>query len=176
MHEIKTFLQWIENFDGYDNISIKFHTSGSLKSKFENQALSILNAKNLKNNIYFGDSLQATEWLDVMMDADVGLVFQDSGAGSIVFPSKIVNMLASGQAVLAIAEKSSEIGKLILNNDCGWVVEPGDIDYLNNVLASLTDSKMLRQKRINAYKFCKSYFGIETVAARWDAVFNEVAG
>src|SRR5262245_29575351 len=107
-----------------------------------------------------------------MQRAQVGLVVQDTGSGSVSLPSKITSMLAAGQAVLAVAERQSEIGRLILQNDCGWVVEPGDIGGFEACVASLAHPETLLTKRRNAFNVGHAVFGKTAVAKQWTDLFE----
>lgn len=176
MHEIDTFLNWCRYKTAHDFIKFDFYTSGALKSLFEKSIHCIAQASDKKNknkNINLGDALNRQSWVDLMKKSHVGLVFQGRGAGNVVFPSKMASILASGQAVLAIADYSSEVAKMIRDNDCGWVVEPLDINGLDLVFSSLSNVSIVNRKRHNAYVFGNSYFGKEAVAKKWQDLFNK---
>jgi colanic acid biosynthesis glycosyl transferase WcaI len=175
MHDINTFIFWIKNYKGFKEILFTFNISGALKDKFRDEILQIQSQSNsFIHNIYFGGPSDSDCWQDLMINSDVGLVFQEVGAGDVVFPSKVVNILASGQAVLAIAEKNSDVGRLVIDNDCGWVVEPNDYESLNDVFISILDRDLLNKKRVNAYNLSLKCFSVESIAERWNNTFQSL--
>ena len=108
----------------------------------------------------------------MMKRAQVGLGFQDAGSGAVIFQSKIANILASGQAVLAVAKMDSEFGRLIVPNDCGWVIEPHDTTAYEECMERLARSEEVLRKRVNAYKVGHPVFGKDAVAKRWVELFD----
>jgi len=172
MHDTATFLNWLECYRGRSNVTFVFYTSGASKPQFERDIRALIGGKKLLSPVCLGNSLSESEWVQVMKRAQVGLVFQDVGSGAVIFPSKIASILASGQAVLAVAEKDSEIGRLILQNDCGWVVEPNDTIGFEACIGRLTDCEEVLRKRINSYKVGHSVFGKDAVAKRWVELFD----
>lgn len=176
MHDPSTFLGWLARYAERRDIAFSFYTSGAAKQKFEQDVRALLARVRSTTRVVLGDSLAEEEWIQVMKRAQVGLVFQDVGAGAVIFPSKITGILASGQAVLAVAERQSEIGRLILQHDCGWVVEPGDIGGFEVCVARLSQPEVLLGKRRNAFKIGHAVFGKLTVAKQWTELFDTVLG
>jgi colanic acid biosynthesis glycosyl transferase WcaI len=110
----------------------------------------------------------------VMKSSQVGLVFQDSGAGNIIFPSKLAGILAAGQAVLLVAEADSDIARLVGEHDCGWVVSPGDVAAFEAAIRETLDPVTLLAKRHNAYRLGHALFGKQAVAGRWIELFEHL--
>jgi colanic acid biosynthesis glycosyl transferase WcaI len=69
--------------------------------------------------------------------ADVHVVVQEAGVADLVMPSKVANMLASGRPVIATAARGTALARLVLENDVGLVVEPGDAQALARAVDDL---------------------------------------
>ncbi|NVM22527.1 MAG: WcaI family glycosyltransferase [Desulfobacterales bacterium] len=76
---------------------------------------------------------------DLLATANVSIVPQRKEAGNIVFPSKLLNIMASGRPVIATAEPESELGRIIDSAKCGLLVEPENADELANAILYLKD-------------------------------------
>jgi colanic acid biosynthesis glycosyl transferase WcaI len=73
--------------------------------------------------------------------ADVGLVTQTVESLGCVVPSKLYGLLAAGRPVLYVGPRESTVWQVVLENQCGWVVEVGDIKALVLVIRSLLDNR-----------------------------------
>ena len=175
MHDTTTFLNWLAAHGGVPGMRFSFHTSGASKQRFESQVRQLLAQSWPDAAVVMGNSLGAVDWVRVMKNTQVGLVFQDSGSGNVIFPSKIASILAAGQAVLAVAEPDSDIGRLIQANDCGWVVAPNDVAGFDSCVRSIAQGEALLRKRLNAFRLGHGTFGTAAVAQRWIELCDSVA-
>jgi hypothetical protein len=172
LHDTSTILKFLESELVPANLKFVFRTSGSGKASFERAAAARLVGLVERGALVLGNSSTASEWSAIMYSAQVGLVLQDIGAGDVVFPSKTASMLLAGQAVLAIVDESSSVGRLVIECDCGWVVPPGNIARLKAALAELSNPALLKQKRINAHRIGVERFSVDVVANRWLKVLS----
>lgn len=81
----------------------------------------------------------------VLSCVNLGLVSLSPGQEGLSVPSKTFGLLAVGVPVVAIMSSHSEIARILNEEDCGVVVEPGDSTHLRNALLSLYNNQ---QKRI----------------------------
>lgn len=102
---------------------------------------------------------------DFLNACDIALVTLSSGMYGLGVPSKTYNLLAAGKPILLIADKLSEIGRLIDEYDIGWVVEPNDSKSLLNLLISLDNisNEVLSKKTKNCRKLAETIFARENV-------------
>ena len=79
---------------------------------------------------------------------DVLVLSLREGVGKIALPSKLVSYMFSKKPVLAIVESDCDIEKIILDADCGWVVQQNQQEAIKNKMAELitTDQKILLEK------------------------------
>lgn len=93
------------------------------------------------SNVQFHD-LQPKERLnDLLGLATVHLLPQIAGAADLVLPSKLTNMLASGQPVVATAESGSGLYDEV--DGCGLLVKPGDAPAFAGAIGRLLDDRSL---------------------------------
>lgn len=167
MHDASTIEQYLSHKDLPPDCRLEFFTSGAGKARFENSIRKFIPNLLECRTVILGDSLAESEWVSKMKSAEVGMVFQGKGAENVVFPSKVFSILVAGQAVLAIASSSSELGKMIIDHDCGWVIEPGDVDALSAAFTESTDSAILLRKRTNAFALGQGFFDVSKLSAVW---------
>jgi len=89
--------------------------------------------------------LQPTERLNELLNmADIHLLPQKADAADLVLPSKLTGMMASGRAILAIADEHTEIANIL--EDKGVVVSPGDQAEFVRALKTLAEDTGLRER------------------------------
>jgi colanic acid biosynthesis glycosyl transferase WcaI len=104
--------------------------------------------------------LDNDRFLRVLALADICLVTQQRSVADIVFPSKVVTLLAAGKPILASVTAGSEVARVISTSGGGEVVEPEDPDALVSAMMSLRDDGR-RRARMAAD-------GRAFAATRWD--------
>lgn len=62
----------------------------------------------------------------MLRDADLCLVTQQAGSGSLFFPSKVITLLSAGCPLLTVADKESELATAVQEGKFGRNVLPGD--------------------------------------------------
>jgi colanic acid biosynthesis glycosyl transferase WcaI len=90
---------------------------GPARAELEEQAKTLANIRFL--------DLQPLEKLNLLVNlADIHILPQRAGAADLVMPSKLTSMLASGKAVIATADKDTELGQVV--DQVGLRVPPGN--------------------------------------------------
>lgn len=104
--------------------------------------------------------------------AAIGLI---PGAEDTVAPCKFYGILASARPVLLIARKSSDMAQLVLNADCGLVVEPGEAAELAERLLELSRQpdrvKSMGERSLALYQ---QQFGFERSLARYEEILQKM--
>ena len=73
--------------------------------------------------------------------------------------------MSSGIAVLAICSPNSDMAKMIIENDMGYVIENGDTEAAVNVIKSIkNDPAVLIKKGDNAFNYLNSNFTLRSAA------------
>lgn len=130
-----------------------------------------------RSQITVSGGLSQEEWVSVMEQADVALVTMTPGAQDVVVPSKVYSAMMAGQAILAIAPEGSDLVDLIKAANCGWWVEPGDVDVLGKAIAEITANRSkLLDKRERSFHYAHESFGQDSLAKLWVDVFDSISG
>ena len=112
-----------------------------------------------------------------MKTADIALVTMAAGAENVVMPSKTYSAMVAGQAILAVCSRQSDLADTVLTHDCGWVVEPGDVEGLRKVLDVIRrQPDETRRKRLNAWNAGHSLYDVQALVPQWLAVLQGTCG
>jgi colanic acid biosynthesis glycosyl transferase WcaI len=120
--------------------------------------------------------LQPFERLNALLNlADIHLLPQRAGMASLVMPSKLTGMLASGRPVLAWADEGTALAEQV--KGCGAAVPPDQTAKLADALFALAGDAAER-KRLGAAAREKAVreLGQDSVHAAYESVLARVAG
>jgi colanic acid biosynthesis glycosyl transferase WcaI len=101
---------------------------GPLEAFAREQALS---------NIEFLPYCSKPELGRVLSSADVGLVTLQNGCEGAVVPSKVYGLMACGRPILFVGPERATPATVIRRFNCGWHVNPGDVEGLAETLRTL---------------------------------------
>jgi colanic acid biosynthesis glycosyl transferase WcaI len=177
MHDIET-IEGAIKFGLPSGVCLVFRASGAGYRELRNN-LGISDcegpAEHVRKAVYFGDNLGEDGWCNEMLLADVALVTIRRGAEGIIMPSKAYSAMVSGQAILAIAPRSSDLAELVQKYDCGWLVEPGDTGGLISALNQIVASRdLVFQKRMASFRAGHSYFDQSVLAGDWMKLIKDI--
>ena len=170
MHDTSTIEELLLRGDGaLAGTRWIFHASGAGYGRL---AGSICNCTE-SGLVMLGEALDDDTWVDIMRTAHVALVTMKAGAEKVVMPSKTYSAMAAGQAILAICPRASDLADLLVQHDCGWVVEPGDAVGLQSTVSLIAENPdLVLEKRRNAWKAARNNFSAPVLASEWKGVFD----
>jgi hypothetical protein len=171
-------------------IKFQFYVSGA-QATYVREALS-------SREVEVKNAISSEDWREAIRSYQVGLVSLSPGGASVCLPSKTYSMMAGGLAILAICPRWSDLAKLVLENDAGWVVnnspfekesELRGLDYLSRLKARRADADiandfadviaqicvepaLLEQKRKNAWLASRAKYGVASVSQRWARIIE----
>jgi len=172
MHDIDTLLGALDSEILLQaKFKLSFNASGSNYAALRGEL------KKKKNYPFVNISLEAplanAAWRDRMLEAEVALITLKPNAEKFVMPSKFYSALVSGQAILAVCTNDSDLATLIDENDCGWIVEPGEPDQLRDAILEITtNAGLLSIKRQNALKVGREKYSAQVIAGEWMRLFK----
>lgn len=76
---------------------------------------------------------------ELLATADISVIPQRHGVTDFVLPSKLCNILASGRPVVAAAQSDSELARIIVDGNCGRVVDTGQSAALADAIIALAN-------------------------------------
>lgn len=112
---------------------------GAMRASLEAQARSMG-----LSNVRFISVLPGDEYLELLSTADLCLVTQQRTVSDIVFPSKVVSILAAGRPAVASVNPQSEVANVLREAGAGVVVAPEDPAALAQAVDKLFRNKALR--------------------------------
>ena len=120
------------------------------------------------NNVTLTGQKPRSEQADFLNACDIGLVSLISGINGIGVPSRTYNYLAAGKPILAAVDASSEIASLVIEEDVGWVVSPGQIKpFITAVLDAKSDLQRLSQIGFRARRLSESTYSFKNVLTQY---------
>ena len=125
------------------------------------------------NNIKFLPFQPGYKLCEALSACHASIVSLRSGLEGMAVPSKIYGILASGVPVIALVPEKSEIAYIVREENCGYVVEPGDVDGLINAIMELKSNEQLRQKMgINGRKAFEQKYTTKIIAEKYKFLIN----
>jgi colanic acid biosynthesis glycosyl transferase WcaI len=86
-----------------------------------------------------------TDYKELLVDADVSLITQQSGSGNAFFPSKLLITLAYASPVVTVADEGSALARVVADGKFGRNIIPGKPDQLARTFRELArDRQQLR--------------------------------
>jgi glycosyltransferase involved in cell wall biosynthesis len=73
--------------------------------------------------------------------ADVALVSLEDSVAGLAVPSKTFTFLSVGAPLIVVCGHACELNDIVREYNCGWVVSPGDVDGLSQLLSDIADGK-----------------------------------
>ncbi len=135
------------------NIRIVLAGEGAAREFLEQE----LRARNLINlsmlPLQFG-----TDYKELLVDADISLITQQSASGNAFFPSKLLITLAYSSPVVTVADEESALARAVANGQCGKNILPGHAEQLANCLRKLSeDREQLRHWGANGRVYVEQF-------------------
>jgi colanic acid biosynthesis glycosyl transferase WcaI len=98
------------------------------------------------------------DYQQLLVDADVSLITQQSGSGNAFFPSKLLVTLAHGSPVVTVADEESALAKAVMEGGFGRNVTPGHASELAQTFSELAqDRHILRQWGANGRAYVQRF-------------------
>ena len=121
------------------------------------------------------DWLPQSETHELHGACDVVLIPLIPGMGGVSVPSRLYNSLASGRPVIAATEESSELARIVSEEEVGWVVEPGNAQALAQAVAeAASDPSRLRVMGARAREAAEKRFSRSRIIGEWLSLLEEL--
>jgi colanic acid biosynthesis glycosyl transferase WcaI len=84
-----------------------------------------------------------TDYKELLVDADVSLITQQSGSGNAFFPSKLLVTLAHANPVVTVADEDSALARVVAEGQFGENIAPGRPSQLAKAFQELAENPQL---------------------------------
>lgn len=125
------------------NIRIVMAGDGAARESLEKE----MRARNLNNvsilPLQFGE-----DYKELLVDADVSLITQQSRSGNAFFPSKLLVTLAHASPVVTVADEDSALARVVKDGGFGKNLRPGKPEELANIFRDLAQEPALSGSRM----------------------------
>lgn len=156
----------INSYKNRKNILWLFGGEGPTKNEI------IKSTKNLSNILIL--PLQKNEYMNDWLNAgDIHIIPQNEEVEDLVFPSKLLAILASGKPIVSNTSSNSELGRII--KDVGIRVDPGDKEGFINALNKIIDDPNIRKKYgVKAREIATRKFSKEKVLEDFEGFITKI--
>jgi len=126
-------------------------------------------------NVKLMPFVEAEDFADMLASANASLVTLEPGADALGVPSKFYNILASGRPTLAVMGPTTEVARVVAEEQCGLQVDQGDVAGLVGAIAQLAGAPdqvedMGRRAREAFERRCT----LHLIAGEYAQLFDEV--
>jgi colanic acid biosynthesis glycosyl transferase WcaI len=162
-HDIDTFIRAAAKLSNKTNIKFLFIGNGIRLT----QAQQLAQKLELKNVIWM--DFVPKEKLPVSLScAHISLISLNLGLEGIAVPCKLYGILGAGRAILAQVPSTSEIAYTVLEEECGFVVAPGNVDELVKKIMQLeSDRDLTNQMGHRAFQAYQSKYTVEIITKQF---------
>jgi glycosyltransferase involved in cell wall biosynthesis len=171
-HDFSKLKLLIREMKSLDGLHYKFIGGGESRNAIEQ----IFRAE-AETRVSFSGYSARTAHYTAITDADLFIISQKRETIGDILPSKLYSYLAAGRPLLFLGPRRSEIGKLILNNDIGVVLETED--DVSKVAAFIENStgnqRLCNATGRRARKLFDSRFSLAHSVGKFRRVLEEVS-
>jgi colanic acid biosynthesis glycosyl transferase WcaI len=108
---------------------------------------------------------------------DVHLISLKTGMEGLIVPSKLFGIMAAARPAIFVGEPGSEIARILTENQCGFVVKPGDTKALVEAVRTLAaDPTLAARMGANARAALLGRFDKSTACGQWAELLERVVG
>jgi colanic acid biosynthesis glycosyl transferase WcaI len=138
---------------------------GAVREVLENKA-----RKMELRNLQFLPLLPDRQFKELLTATDVSLITQQRCVADIVFPSKVITLMASGRTIVASVSKTSEVARVLNDARAGLVVPPEDPTRIMSAVSALRDDASLRHEMArNAREFAKRTWDRDQILSKMES-------
>jgi colanic acid biosynthesis glycosyl transferase WcaI len=121
-------------------------------------------------NVRFLPLLADDRYTELLAASDISLVTQQRCVADIVFPSKVITLMASGRAIVASVGQASEVARVLTTARAGLVVPPEDPASLLAAITTLRNDESFRHEIArNARAFARNNWNRDLILAKMEA-------
>lgn len=169
-HNIEEILKASKELSQLDDVVFLFIGSGAKKHLIESH---------IQNSKFPNVMLLPFQPFEIisqtLSSACISFVCLDSKFTGLSVPSKAYGILASGTPIIGILDEDSEIGKTIIENECGYVWNTNKNYKLSDLIINvINDKNLLNELKKNSLKTFLSKYDISIAVSKYYSVFKNI--
>lgn len=112
---------------------------------------------------------------EVLAAGDMLVAILEQDAGGFSVPSKVLTYLCAERPLLLAVPADNLASKIVMQNEAGVVVDPGDVDAFVNAAKKLQNDSHLRDKYAhNARVYAEKHFNIRNIGDQFEEFFLRI--
>jgi colanic acid biosynthesis glycosyl transferase WcaI len=120
--------------------------------------------------------LPTEQFRDLLAAADLCLVTQQKSVADIVFPSKVLTLLAAARPVVASLSNGSEVARVLGEAGAGIITHPEDPAVLNHAILELYDNPEKRATMgASGRAYARNHWDRDRILSQFEKCLEEVA-
>jgi colanic acid biosynthesis glycosyl transferase WcaI len=169
-HGIENILKTALQLTLDEGIHFLFCGSGAkrpwLESTLKNESLP---------NVSLISSQPRAELQNLLNSCDIAIISFMSGMAGVSVPSRMYNILAAGKPIIAVADSSSELALVVLEESVGWVVPPDQPDKLREaILFARSNPELLDRMGRKARSVAEVKYTLNQVINEYQALLADM--
>lgn len=145
-HDLESLVQCAQILEQHRDIHFLFIGSGA-KESWLRKKVSGLGLK----NITILSPQPRSELITLLNACDLAIISFVRGMAGASVPSRMYNIMSAGKPILAVAEEGSEIARVLLEENIGWVVAPGSPELIaKTILEANANRPWLQEMSVQA--------------------------
>jgi glycosyltransferase involved in cell wall biosynthesis len=162
-HDMETIMEAARVLNGREDVVFLFTGEGHKKR----WAVEFSDRWGLKNCRFHG-YVEREELKYSLSSVDVGLVSLAAGQEGLSVPSKTYALMAARVPVIAVVSGYSEIARVVSEEECGIIVEPGDPDGLADAISLVySDRERLELMGRNSRRAIDEKYSLDSAAGSY---------
>ncbi len=129
---------------------------------------------NIKNNIIYAGKYPSYEENIFLNACDISIVSLNNSMYGLGVPSKSYYNMAAQKPLLYVGDKNTEIGKVISDNEIGWICTPSNPSLLANLIDEICENKdILIQLGKKSRNTLIKYYSEEIILNKYIRIYNK---
>jgi colanic acid biosynthesis glycosyl transferase WcaI len=167
-HDIDSFVQAAGELKTNSDIQFLFIGNGIRQKQAQKLAQDLE-----LDNIIWMDFLPQEELDTSLTCCHVALISLNSGLEGIAVPCKLYGILASGRPIIAQVPEESEVAYVVKEENCGFVIPPGNTQELAQRILELAGNRPLaREMGLRSFEAYKSKYTIEIITKQFRSMLG----
>lgn len=166
-HQLETLIEAADKLRNNKNIQFVFIGEGGKKPRLE----AMVREKQL-DNVLFLPYQDKSALPYSLTSSDVSVVSLEKKLDCVAAPCKLYTSMASGQIILGLVDKNSDVAQIVSRGNCGFCCEQDDVDGVVAMLKKLcNDSALTKTIKLNSRKYFEENFEKDKLIWQYAGVF-----